>query len=468
MFIGNGPEANSMRDARKIFQPSLWQPRVDTTHSRELGAISDLLDENPQICQWVWEDLTRGTSSRGAKGLTAEQVLRALILKQMHRFSYEELTFYIADSVSFRYFCHVGLDSELPSRSALAAAIKALRPETLERINQALLEKALECGLEDGQKVRVDCTAVETNIHHPTDSELLWDSVRVLGRELSKARKILGEEISLPEEESVAAAKRLRFAIACATRKTKSKPLYGELIELTQTLHEGALHLLPTFKDRKDLKRGQRRELERIAGKIESKLPLVEKVIAQARRRVLDEEKVPAAEKVVSIFEEHTDIIQKGIKNTRFGHKVCLTAGASNLVLDCDVLRGNPADVTLAKDMIDRQIQIYGQPPEQAAFDGGFASKPNLEAIKNDAGVLDVVFAKKRGLKVDEMARSPEIYRHLRNFRAGIEGIISNLKRTFGLRRCTWRSLPSFKSYVWASILSSNLVVLARHLLSSP
>lgn len=453
-----------MRDARKIFQPSLWQPRVDTSHSRELWAISDFLNENSQICQWVWNDLARGTSSRGAKGLTAEQVLRALILKQMHGFSYAELAFHIADSVSFRYFCLIGLDNELPSRSALAAAIKAVKPETLEQINRVLLEKALESGLEDGQKVRVDCTAVKTNIHYPTDSELLWDSIRVLGRELAKAQKILGDEIPLPKEENMATAKRLRVAIAYTTRKAKAKPLYGELIDLTQAIHDGALPLLPALKDRKDLQRNQRRELERIAEKIERKLPLVEKVVAQTRRRVQEEEKVPAAEKVVSIFEEHTDIIRKGTRETQFGHKVCLTAGASNLILDCDVLEGNPADSTLAQTMIDRQIRIYGQSPEQAAFDGGFACKENLEAIKG-AGVLDVVFAKKRGLGIDEMARSPKIYRQLRNFRAGIEGIISNLKRSFGLARCTWRSLPSFKSYVWASILSSNLVVLARHLL---
>jgi IS5 family transposase len=111
--------------------------------------------------------------------------------------------------------------------------------------------------------------------------------------------------------------------------------------------------------------------------------------------------------------------------------------------------------------MAERQETIYGRPPRQAAYDGGFASKANLADLKA-AGVKDVMFSKKRGLQVADMAKSNYVYRKLRDFRAGIEGMISFLKRGFGVGRCTWRGLASFKSYVWGSVVSANLLVLAR------
>ena len=185
----------------------------------------------------------------------------------------------------------------------------------------------------------------------------------------------------------------------------------------------------------------------------------------QTERRVFNEESVPASEKLVSIFEEHTDIIVKDHRHTFYGHKICLTSGRSTLVTDCTILEGNPADSTLAVQMIDRHIEITGRAPKQAAYDGGFTSKANLEAIKAK-GVEDVAFSKARSLQITDMVRSPWVYKKLRNFRAGIEGTISFLKRVFGLDRCTWRSLPSFKSYVWSSIMTFNLLVIARHALA--
>jgi IS5 family transposase len=103
--------------------------------------------------------------------------------------------------------------------------------------------------------------------------------------------------------------------------------------------------------------------------------------------------------------------------------------------------------------------------PRQASFDGGYASGANLAAAKA-LGVKDVCFSKKRGLKITEMVRSTWVYRRLRDFRAGVEGMISYLKRAFGLDRCTWRGQLSFGSYVWGSVVSANLLTLARHLLN--
>jgi IS5 family transposase len=176
---------------------------------------------------------------------------------------------------------------------------------------------------------------------------------------------------------------------------------------------------------------------------------------------VIHEESVPACEKIVSIFEPHTDIIVKGRRDTFYGHKICLTSGKSNLITDCLILDGNPADAELTGQMLDRHKDIYGHYPAKVALDGGFASRANLTAAKGK-GIKDVCFAKKRGLEEEQMCRSSWVYKRLRRFRAGIESGISWLKRCFGLYRCTWRSLQSFHSYVWASIVSANLLTLTR------
>jgi IS5 family transposase len=188
---------------------------------------------------------------------------------------------------------------------------------------------------------------------------------------------------------------------------------------------------------------------------------LLEKVIGQTKRRIMLGETVPAQEKVVSIFEPHTDIIIKDRRDTFYGHKICLTGGASNLILDCVIATGNPADTSLAIPMLDRQKEIYGRYPLKASFDGGFASKDNLKQAKSRE-IKDVCFAKKRGLEETEMCRSEHVYHRLRNFRAGIESGISWLKRCMGLTRCTWKGWDSFKSYVWSSIVAANLLTLAR------
>ena len=178
-------------------------------------------------------------------------------------------------------------------------------------------------------------------------------------------------------------------------------------------------------------------------------------------RRIIHGESVPASEKIVSIFEPHTDIIKKDRRETFYGHKVCLSGGASNLITDCLILDGNPADTDLTIQMLDRHKEIYGYYPLKTALDGGFASKENLKSAKGK-GIKDVCFAKKRGLKEEDMCRSSWVYKRLRRIRAGIESGISWLKRCFGFSRCTWKTLSSFKSYVWASIVSANLLTLAR------
>jgi hypothetical protein len=149
-------------------------------------------------------------------------------------------------------------------------------------------------------------------------------------------------------------------------------------------------------------------------------------------------------------------------RETHYGHKICLSTAPSNLITDCMILDGNPRDSELAIGRMKRHKEQFGYPPEQAAFDGGFATKDNLSALKA-MGIKDVMFSKRVGLAISDMVRDSWAYKQLRNFRAGIEGVISFLKRAFGLRRCRFQGLPSFKSYVHGSIVAANLLIFARH-----
>jgi IS5 family transposase len=452
-----------MRQARQK-QLNLTPPWLPLDHASELAAIDRVLDEKPAISELVWRDLNadRAVKSAGAEGVSAEQVLRALLIKQLNGFSYRELAFHLADSASYRTFCRLSL-GQRPSKTMLAACIKAVRYETLEQINRVVVGVANERKIEDGARVRVDTTVVESNIHAPLDSNLLFDCVRVLTRVMGKTREILGPAVSFPNRTR--RAKRRALGILNARFKEKRKPLYRDLVLVANETIESANRVIAVI-DRlletdslsvsaRGHSLAARKELAHFVG-------LSLRVIDQTERRVFNDESVPAKEKLVSIFEEHTDIIVKDHRETFYGHKICLTSGRSSLVTDCTILEGNPADSTLAEQMIDRHIDILGKAPKQVAYDGGFTSKANLDAIKAK-GVMDVAFSKARTLKVTDMVRSSYVYKKLRNFRAGIEGTISFLKRVFGLDRCTWRSLPSFRTYVWSSILTFNLLVIARH-----
>jgi IS5 family transposase len=438
-----------------------WLP---LEHARELAAIDRILDQHPEIAELICQDLRaeRVVGNKGAEGLSAEQILRALLIKQHNSFSYRELAFHLADSNSYRTFCRLGL-GQRPSKTVLAACIKAIRPETLEKIHRLVLGIAFKKKIEDGACVRVDTTVVESNIHTPLDSNLLWDCVRVLTRTMEQAREVVGDQVSFPNRTR--RARRRALGILNARFKDKRQPLYRDLVLVANETIESANGVIAVIDQ--VVETGSLNVLARTqaiaAGKeLRHYVGLSLRVINQTERRVFNEESVPSKEKVVSIFEEHTDIIVKDHRQTLYGHKICLTSGRSSLITDCTILEGNPAGSTLAEQMIDRHIDILGKAPRQVAFDGGFASKANLAAIKSK-GVADVAFSKARMFNVTDMVRSSWVYKKLRNFRAGIEGTISFLKRIFGLDRCTWRSFPSFRSYVWSSILTFNLLVIARH-----
>ena len=443
-------------------QLPLMEHGVDHPRAAELEAISRILDNNPAINELVLQELCKGKKRQrrcGANGMTAEQVLRAGIAKQMFGFTYEVLAFHIVDSKSLQRFMLIGIADKGFKKSVLCKTIKAISPETWKAVNKVLIHYAQNEKIEKGREVRIDCTVVESNIHEPTDSSLLFDSVRVLSRLLFNAKEVYGLPIILTDHTR--RAKRRNLGILNAKGKKDRKKHYQDLLKVTKKTMVYVIKAIETIDNTVSADMG----LVALRSELDHYQQLAAQVISQTERRVLMGEQVPASEKIISIFEEHTDIIVKDRRDTYFGHKVCLTGGASNLIIDCVITDGNPADSTLTEQMIDRQKDIYGRYPLKVALDGGFASKQNLEKAK-EKKIKDVCFAKKRGLEVEDMCRSEWVYKRLRRFRAGIEAGISWLKRCFGMARCMWKGLRSFKSYVWASIVSANLLMIARRQLA--
>ncbi len=444
-------------------QMPLLEPTSGHSQEKELEAISNIIDSTPTICERVLQELNRGKIFKrrtGARGMSADQVLRAAIVMNLFGFTYKELAFHISDSRALRTFCRVGFAGKGFKKSALNANIKSLSPDTWYAILKDIVGYAKDEKIESGRKVRIDCTVVESNIHKPFDSHQLWDCVRVLTALLICACGVFGAKIHFSDHRR--RAKKRMIGILYGKSKKDRKTKYMDLLKVTRMALGYAAAALPVLEQ---MQTADIRILSLIQA-IEHYMALTKRVIDQTERRVINGESVAAQDKVVSIFEEHTDIIIKDNRDTHYGHKICLTGGASNLILDCVILEGNPADSTLVEQMLDRQNDIYGRYPLKISLDGGFASKDNLTAAKSRK-IKDVCFSKGRGLEETDMCRSEYVYKKLRRFRAGIESGISWLKRSFGLTRCTWKGFESFKSYVLSSIIAANLLTLARKKLAT-
>ena len=438
---------------KRTIQVSLFDIFAGHQIGLELKAMSAWLDGlGNKILGLVVADLgDAGVRETGRQGLPAESVLRCAVLKQYRQLSYEELAFHLEDSSSFRAFARLPL-SLCPKKSVLQKTISRIRAETWEQINRALLTDARHEKIERGTIVRVDSTVCEALMHAPSDSSLLWDSVRVLTR-------LLKESVTLPGGVAVMwrnhqrLAKKRALAIRYSRGKDKKARLYKDLIAATQATIASVRRV--------ELQLDNSIEGAAWCCEVAHYLGLIERVIDQTQRRVFAGKAVPATEKLVSLFEPHADIIVKSRRDVQYGHKLNLATGKSGMILDIVVEDGNPADSACFLPMLERHVALYEEAPRQSAADGGYASRDNLKKAKA-IGVSDVAFHKKCGLEIEDMTKSKWVYRKLRNFRAGIEAGISCLKRAYGLTRCTWRGLDHFKSYVWSSVVANNLALFAR------
>ena len=443
-------------------QLPLTVPWLAHAHATELAAMSELLDTQPGLAELVQQDLAAGCTKNpdtGRPGLTGDQTLRILVLRQLTAWTYAELAFHLLDSATYRAFCRLGMSTPAPSKSALAATLRRITPATLKTLNDRLVTSPAATAVESARTVRMDSTVVPMAIHAPTDSSLLFDAVRGLDRLLRHVEHYAG--FTAYHRHVRRAKRRAREIATLPPQRTQRRgQCYRELLQLTEatvgyaTCALAHLEALPSTRAR-----------ERWRVQLVTLLPRVAQVMDQTRRRVLAGETVPAEEKLVSLGEAHTDVLVKDRRDTYYGHKIFLTTGRSGLILDCVIPKGNPADSTWTVPLVQRQQALFGRAPRQVSFDGAFASQDNLADTKG-LGVQDVCFAKKRGLAIQDMVRSEWVYDKLRRFRAGIESGISLLKRVFGLARCIWKGAAGFHAYVRTAVLAANLLVLARHRLA--
>ncbi len=432
-----------------------------------LKAIANFLDQHRDIIHRVRRDLERGLKNRktGRRGLSPQQVLRSLILTRVKNWDYRELRERIADGYTLRHFTQ--FDSQrVPKHDAFNRAVNRLRPTTLEAINQATIHAAVELGLEDGKKLRVDTTVVETDIHHPTDNTLLWDSVRVLTRLVRKLEALLPAGVGLFTNRTRAARRRMQEIqrMTPTERHRRQVRTYRALIKVAEKVIADARAVVTRTARVRGRDLMVATMVDAIRREITRHCDLATRVVSQTTRRVLYGEQVPPDEKVYSIFETHTDLIKRGkvLKPVEFGHKVFLAESGHGLITQYRVLDGNPADQVQVIPSLDSHKTVFDSAPRVYSSDRGFFNEVNLQACRT-AGVTLTCIPQSGGKRSPERAahEKSRAFKQGQRFRAGIEGRISVLFRGRGMRRALVEGREHFELFVGAAVLANNLLVIA-------
>lgn len=433
-----------------------------------LQTIAGFLDQHPHLIECVRQDLVHGLRHprAGRAGLTAEQVLRSLVLQRIKDWDLRELRERIADGYTLRIFTGF-LSAPVPGHDAFHRAFCRVTPTTVRGLNDAVLRGAETLGLEEGKKLRGDTTVVETDIHYPTDSTLLWDGVRVLTRLIGKLRAAL-PALPAPFANRTRGARRRMQEIQRLTAKQRTEqqvPKYRALIKITATVVQAARAVVA------GAGRTDRTEpltaalIASLTKEISTYCDRTDRVLAQTRRRVLQGESVPTDDKLFSIFEVHTDLIKRGKaqKPVEFGHKVLLDESGGGLITDYQVLDGNPTDAGHVAPSLTRHDELFHKAPAVFARDRGFYSPDALKACQ-DAGVAVESIPQRGGRKTPERAayEKSRPFRQAQRFRAGSEGRISVLFRGRGMRRCLLHGEERFEVFVGTAVLANNLLVIAE------
>jgi IS5 family transposase len=433
-----------------------------------LAEIDRLLDDE-ELYQLIRNDLAKRfprTEVTGRNSTPVEVILRMLAVKRLYSLSYEQTEYQVRDSLVLRQFCRVYLQ-DVPDDTTLIRWAGLIQPNTLEQFHQRVVQMAVELKVTRGRKMRTDGTVVETNIHPPSDSSLLADSVRVLGRTLSRAKQVLGEQAELSQEvfrNRIRSVRRLARQVGEAMRrgreqaKIEGKTAYRKLIRATEATIEQAQQVLPL------LQKQTTDQAKKLAQTLATFIPRAQQVVTQTVRRVLHQEKVPASEKLVSIFEPHTDIIQrnKAHKPTEFGHKVWLDEVDGGIVTRWDVLEGNPNDDRQWLSSLDHHIERFGKAPQQASGDRGVHSPAN-ERQAQKRGVQHVILPQPgRKSEARRQYERQAWFVRGRKWHVGVEGRISVLKRCHELDRCRDHGEDGFEKWVAWGVITANLRTIGR------
>ena len=433
-----------------------------------LQGIDAFFDQHSALVEHVRLDLERGLKNPGSgrHGITPSQTLRSLTLMRVKNWDYRELRERINDGYTLRGFTQ--FDSHrVPKHDAFNRAFNRLTPTTLEAINQAVVQAAVQLGLEDGKKLRVDTTVVETNIHYPTDATLLWDSVRTITRLVEDLHDKLPHGVQGFTNRTRSARRRMQQIqrMTAQQRQQQQVPKYRELLRITRLVVQNAHQVVEQTEAIGGIDVVAGLVIDQLRQQITSYCDLADRVIDQTRRRVIEGEPVPSEQKIYSIFEPHTDLIKRGkvLKPVEFGHKVFLAESAQGLITDYRVLKGNPADSDNVEASLERHQQTFQRPPEWYAGDRGFYSAGNVQRCQQ-AEVGEVCIPQRGGKKTQEqeaLERSPA-FKKAQRFRVGIEGRISVLFRGRGMKRCRAKGRERFEMLVGAAVLANNLMRIAQ------
>jgi len=438
-----------------------------------LQTIADFLDAHAEMIEAVRCDLQRGLKQphSGRRGMTPPQVLRSLIVMRIKNWDYRELRERIADGYTLRGFTEF-LSRPVPKHDAFNRAFNRLTPQTLEAVNQLVLQTAIDLGLEDGKKLRVDTTVVQTDIHHPTDNTLLWDTVRVITRLIGQLDRALRCGVKGFHRRTRAARRRMQQIQRMTPRQRHQQQTrkYRELIAITVQVVESARRVLEQTRTARGKDWVDDALIDALRQQIDHYCQLGQNVIHQARRRVLQGQQVPDAEKIYSIFEPHTDLIKRGkvLTPVEFGHKIFLAESAQGLITQYQVLDGNPSDEQQLQPSLRQHRKTFGLAPDWYSADRGFYSETNLMTCGR-VGVKIVSIPQRGGQKTPQRhayEKSPA-FKNGQRFRAGIEGRISVLFRGRGMKRCLAHGRQRFELFVAAAVLANNLMRIASLLRKS-
>jgi IS5 family transposase len=427
-------------------------PDADKLWDPTLRRIDALLDD-PTLVDRIAEALAQrhpDSQRRGRLGTPAEVVLRMLVLKHLHDWSFDECEREVRGSLVYRAFCRI--DGErVPDAKTLIRLAHLLDEPVLKDLLAQLVTRGRERRVLRGRRLRVDTTVVETNIHYPTDATLLGDGIRVLTRTLRR----LGERV---RQRTRSVGRRL-FEIAQRSRTAgpRAKP---------KVRAQSKARMKTLYQDLLAIARAVLRQADGVLAKGPARLPaaaefpvtidLLRRVVAQTRARVLrGNTRFPG--KVVSFFEPHTEIIRKGklAKPTEFGRVVKIQEAEAQFITDYHVCERGQPERALWAPALDQHIRLFDHAPQLAVADGGFASRTNEDAAR-DRGVRHGVLPRQPR---DTRTRAARV---ALRWRTGSEGRISALKRRHGLRRCRYRGASGMQRWVGLGVLANDLLVLAR------
>jgi IS5 family transposase len=443
----------------KLFEPLMLKfEDPKWINDPELGLIDTILTGHPELIKMLAGDIAAGQkeSDFGRQDTpSVEQIVRAAIYKEIKNLDYRALEYAQEDSRICEHFVKINPNRPY-SFQAYQKYISRISAERLEKFMIALNRIAIEEGLEEVKEFRQDSTVIETNIHYPTNNSLVWDCIKESERLLEHLRE---EVIGFSYEEYKVKAKKTYFRINMEKDGEKRVKLFKKQLKL----FIGSINQLSNIVKKKS-EYGVTIRAAAFLSELEKLYPIMEKVYRMTERHEILKEKVPVEEKIVSIYEQHTDIIVKGKREVRFGHKVQLGGGRSNLILTCEIVRGNPKDSELYRGTIKEVKKDYKITPQSVVTDGGYASKENLE-YANKAGIANIVFNKIVG-NIKNIAKSKAVERRLKKWRSGIEAVISNLKRGFKIGRCLWKGWEHYRQKVFWSVIGYNIRVMTASLLT--